>query len=190
MSELVQKLAHWLWPSITKVMRKLSFGTTCSIEYIVVCWWEWKCTQAKSQTRTAVSLGWVQYPLLLHPHCSQYHDTCVPANKRQPAQPALAKPHPTIDYTKCNQVAEDQIWKKSVSTEQKAAKKWENNWQFLTEYDSQVYMKVIQFKWIARNLRNLTKSLRLVIISSYRETQSRKSLYLRRRVYIMKGQYL
>ena len=46
-------------------------------------------------------------------------------------------------------MAEDQIWKKSVSTEQKAAKKWENNWQFLTEYDSQVYMKVIQFKWIA-----------------------------------------
>ena len=72
---------------------------------------------------------------------SQYHDTCIPAHQRQQAQPQLephTKPLTVIDYTKCDEVQEDKMWKQSVHNEEKAVKQWQENWGFLTEYDDKV----------------------------------------------------
>jgi len=68
---------------------------------------------------------------------SQNNETRTPAHQRRP-QPQLepqTKPVAVIDYTKCNEVQEDKMWKQAVKNEEKAVKRWQDNWEFLTEYD-------------------------------------------------------
>lgn len=43
-----------------------------------------------------------------------------------------------IDYTKCDTVKEDKIWRQSVGNEQKSVKQWQQNWGFLADYNEKV----------------------------------------------------
>lgn len=69
---------------------------------------------------------------------SQYHDSCVPAEKRQIATETAPKTQREGEISKTNLVAKDTIWKQSVDTERRCLKNWETNWGFLAEFDAQI----------------------------------------------------
>lgn len=70
---------------------------------------------------------------------SQYHESCIPAHQRAP--PHLepnTKPIAVLDYTTCDAVKENKIWRQCVNNEANGVKKWEEKWSFLLEYDEKV----------------------------------------------------
>ncbi|XP_022338060.1 ciliary microtubule inner protein 5-like isoform X2 [Crassostrea virginica] len=67
---------------------------------------------------------------------SQYHDNCIPPERRQITTQTTEKAHKEGDYSQCDAVTQDRIWKQSVGKEGMCLKNWEENWGFLTEFDS------------------------------------------------------
>ncbi|XP_060586687.1 uncharacterized protein C2orf50-like isoform X2 [Ruditapes philippinarum] len=67
---------------------------------------------------------------------SQYHDSCIPAEKRQ--LPPETKSYREAEYSNCDQVSQDTIWKQAVGTERRCLKNWEESWGFLAEFDAQI----------------------------------------------------
>ncbi|XP_011440378.1 uncharacterized protein C2orf50-like isoform X3 [Crassostrea angulata] len=67
---------------------------------------------------------------------SQYHDNCIPPERRQQTTQTTEKAHKEGDYSSCDAVTQDRIWKQSVGKEGMCLKNWEGNWGFLTEFDS------------------------------------------------------
>jgi len=68
---------------------------------------------------------------------SAYHDSCVPkTNNAAPEPPAPGKPANNAEFSKCDAVTQDVIWKQSVHTERRCLKNWEDSWGFLTDYDA------------------------------------------------------
>lgn len=65
---------------------------------------------------------------------SAYHDSCIPKDRQQ-AAPPTDKKYSESDYSKCDNVTQDTIWKQSVGKEKMCLKNWEENWGFLTEFD-------------------------------------------------------
>ncbi|XP_067938074.1 uncharacterized protein C2orf50-like [Watersipora subatra] len=67
---------------------------------------------------------------------SQHHETCIPSEKRrQPQLEPSSKPVAVLDYTKCDVVMEDKLWRQAVKNESNAVQKWKESWSFLLEYD-------------------------------------------------------
>ncbi|XP_048730268.1 uncharacterized protein C2orf50-like isoform X2 [Ostrea edulis] len=67
---------------------------------------------------------------------SQYHDNCIPPERRQQTTQTTEKQHKEGDYSNCDAVTQDRIWKQSVGKEGMCLKNWDENWGFLTEFDS------------------------------------------------------
>ncbi|KAL4217617.1 hypothetical protein ACF0H5_022359 [Mactra antiquata] len=76
---------------------------------------------------------------MLQTRKSQYHDSCVPAEKRQ--VPTETKQYREAEYSNCDQVSQDTIWKQAVGTEKRCLKNWETSWGFLAEFDAQGNVK-------------------------------------------------
>lgn len=53
---------------------------------------------------------------------SQYHDSCVPSEKRQVQ--TESKTYREAEYSDCDQVSQDTIWKQAVGGEQRCVKNW------------------------------------------------------------------
>lgn len=57
------------------------------------------------------------------------------ASKIQSAHNFTSTKKSTTDYKNCNIVAQERIWKEHVLKEKNAAKSWNENWSFMTEFD-------------------------------------------------------
>lgn len=68
---------------------------------------------------------------------SQYHDSCVPSEKKHVQQQAETKSYREAEYSNCDQVSQDTIWKQAVGGERRCLKNWEENWGFLADFDAQ-----------------------------------------------------
>ncbi|CAH1776078.1 unnamed protein product [Owenia fusiformis] len=66
---------------------------------------------------------------------SAYHESCIPAAKKNVSVPPPRQNYTEADYTKCDIVTQDEVWKQSVNKEKKGVKEWEENWGFMTEFD-------------------------------------------------------
>ncbi|XP_052250432.1 uncharacterized protein C2orf50-like isoform X2 [Dreissena polymorpha] len=77
---------------------------------------------------------------MLQTRKSQYHDTCIPADRKAALQGAgdSGKQHREAEYSNCDQVSQDTIWKQAVGGEKRCLKNWESSWGFLAEFDAQI----------------------------------------------------
>lgn len=64
---------------------------------------------------------------------SLYHEKCAPQTERVKSAPP--KTYAQREYAKCDIVRNDEIWKNRCRNEGKMARKWEENWGFLKDYD-------------------------------------------------------
>lgn len=55
---------------------------------------------------------------------SQYHDNCIPPKRRQQTTQTTEKAHKEGDYSSCDAVTQDRIWKQSVGKEGMCLKNW------------------------------------------------------------------
>lgn len=70
---------------------------------------------------------------------SHYHNSCVPSPQPKAAATQIQATPSKLSqgaYSKCDVVTQDEIWKQAVNIEKKGVKSWEQNWGFLTEFDS------------------------------------------------------
>ncbi len=67
-----------------------------------------------------------RFPLNSHPQTSDFHQTCVPpqAKKAAPTQATGTRDKSNAEYSKCDAVTQDDIWKQSVATEERGVKQW------------------------------------------------------------------
>ncbi|XP_064597727.1 uncharacterized protein C2orf50-like isoform X2 [Liolophura sinensis] len=77
---------------------------------------------------------------VLLPYTSQsaYHDNCIPKHKKEQQQQINTqdnKNYTNGDYSNCDEVTTNKIWKQSVESEKRCIKSWEENWGFLAEFD-------------------------------------------------------
>ncbi|XP_076456641.1 ciliary microtubule inner protein 5-like isoform X2 [Babylonia areolata] len=67
---------------------------------------------------------------------SAYHDNCMP-RQTVGTQASPGGPGPSEAQLKaCDAVTQDKVWKQSVASERRCLQNWDENWGFLTEYDS------------------------------------------------------
>ena len=88
-----------------------------------------------------------RFPLFQKRPRSAYHETCVPNEKRS-KMPRPERVRPESEFSKCDQVTQDIIWKQAVKKETNGVKSWEENWGFLSEFDGKVtLLKIILLQW-------------------------------------------
>ena len=69
---------------------------------------------------------------------SAYHEKCIAASVKaikEATARTTGKSHTQGDYRGCNVVAQERIWTEQVQKQSKAARKWKDNWGFMTEVD-------------------------------------------------------
>lgn len=70
---------------------------------------------------------------------SLYHEKCAPQIERIKSAPPRA--YTQSDFAKCDVVRTDEIWKNRCRNEGKMARKWDENWGFLKDYDPKGRLK-------------------------------------------------
>ncbi|XP_070209120.1 uncharacterized protein C2orf50-like isoform X2 [Littorina saxatilis] len=66
---------------------------------------------------------------------SAYHENCMP-RQTIGTQTNTASGLSESQLKACDMVTQDKIWKQSVASERRCLQNWDENWHFLTEYDS------------------------------------------------------
>ncbi|CAD5119979.1 DgyrCDS8564 [Dimorphilus gyrociliatus] len=67
---------------------------------------------------------------------SEFHQNCTPKERRTVQIREAEKPVTEAELLKANFVNQDKIHRETVDQEKRGAKQWEENWGFLTEFDS------------------------------------------------------
>ncbi|XP_052762825.1 uncharacterized protein C2orf50-like isoform X2 [Mya arenaria] len=76
---------------------------------------------------------------MLQTRKSAYHDSCIPAERKAVAAAAdTGKTYREAEYSNCDQVSQDTIWKQAVGAERRCLKNWDSSWGFLAEFDAQI----------------------------------------------------
>ncbi|BFZ11402.1 hypothetical protein BsWGS_14442 [Bradybaena similaris] len=79
---------------------------------------------------------------LLRTTRSQYHDSCIPKNATQAVESADAgRSQKATDPAKQDVVVQDVVWRETLQAERRCLKDWEENWGYLTMYDSKGNVK-------------------------------------------------
>lgn len=82
-------------------------------------------TGSKTKVRRVKSAGYRFLLISRHPR-SAYHDSCVPADKRSQQAPTetSGKKYTEGDFSQCDNVTQDTVWKQCVTKEHKCLKNW------------------------------------------------------------------
>jgi hypothetical protein len=76
------------------------------------------------ENKRTTSAGY-RFPLSKsRPRSSDYHKTCVPAHQKAAAVQAGESKFKESEYSGCDAVTQDTIWKQSVEVEKKGAEQW------------------------------------------------------------------
>lgn len=86
------------------------------------------------QKNRTTSAGY-RFPIRSAPRSSEFHQTCIPPEKRAAAAQTSSEGRRDVDNVAGDVVAQDKMWRQSVDNEKQNAKKWEQNWGFLAEVD-------------------------------------------------------